>query len=72
MALKHRLLGADMARKSNTRWTAEDDARLLALRAAGKPYLTIAVALRRSAASVTARAKILKTRSGQADKETAS
>ena len=59
-----------MAQKSNTKWTSEDDARLLALRAAGKRYLTIAVALRRSAASVTARAKILKARFGQADTET--
>ncbi|MBA3727237.1 MAG: hypothetical protein H0W86_12590 [Armatimonadetes bacterium] len=36
-----------MARKSNTKWTEEDDRRLLELRAVGKSALSIGLALGR-------------------------
>jgi hypothetical protein len=44
-----------MPRKSNTKWTDEDDRRLLELRAAGKSERVIALALRRSPGSVGTR-----------------
>jgi hypothetical protein len=51
-----------MARNSNDRWTDEEDQRLLALRAARKPSVVIAAALRRSEASVVGRIYVLKKR----------
>ena len=44
-----------MARKSNTKWTEEDDRRLLELRSAGKSALSIGLALRRSSSAIEGR-----------------
>jgi DNA-binding NarL/FixJ family response regulator len=52
-----------MPRKSNTKWTDEDDRRLLELRAAGKSERVIALALRRSPGSVGTRLSTLRARS---------
>ena len=52
-----------MARKSNTKWTEEDDRRLLELRAAGRSALSIGLALRRSSSAIEGRLGVLKTRS---------
>jgi|EndMetStandDraft_5_1072996.scaffolds.fasta_scaffold66427_1 hypothetical protein len=49
-----------MARKSNTKWTEEDDRRLLELRAVGKSALSIGLALRRSASAIEGRLGVLK------------
>jgi hypothetical protein len=56
-----------MTTKSNTKWTTEEDRRLLELKTAGKPYPLIAAALRRSAGSIKARVRLLKSqyRKGQ-------
>jgi hypothetical protein len=49
-----------MARKSNTKWTEEDDRRLLQLRSAGKSTLSIGLALRRSSSAIEGRLGVLK------------
>jgi len=49
-----------MARKSNTKWTEEDDRRLLQLRSAGKSALSIGLALRRSSSAIEGRLGVLK------------
>ena len=51
-----------MARKSNTKWTEEDDRRLLQLRSAGKSALSIGLALRRSSSAIEGRLGVLKAR----------
>jgi hypothetical protein len=53
-----------MGTKTSTKWTAEDDRRLLELKAAGKPYTLIAAALKRTAESVKARVRLLKLGAG--------
>jgi hypothetical protein len=57
-----------MATKSNSLWTADDDKRLMQLKAAGKSCPVIAAALRRSAGSIKSRFGVLNARSGQPDK----
>jgi hypothetical protein len=52
-----------MPQRSNIKWSAEDDRRLLELRAAGKSDRVIALALRRSPKSIGTRLGILKARS---------
>jgi hypothetical protein len=49
-----------MARKSNSKWTEEDDRRLLELRSAGKSVLSIGLALRRSSSAIEGRLGVLK------------
>lgn len=49
-----------MARKSNTKWSQEDDRRLLELRAAGKSVLSIGLMLRRSSSAIEGRLGVLK------------
>jgi hypothetical protein len=49
-----------MARKSNTKWTEEDDRRLLELRAAGRSALSMGLALRRSSSAIEGRLGVLK------------
>jgi hypothetical protein len=49
-----------MARKSNTKWSEEDDRRLLELRSAGKSILSIGLALRRSSSAIEGRLGVLK------------
>jgi len=49
-----------MARKSNTKWTEEDDQRLLRLWSAGKSARSIGLALRRSSSAVEGRLGVLK------------
>ena len=51
-----------MARKSNTKWTEEDDRRLLELRSAGKSILSIGLALRRSSSAIEGRLGVLKSK----------
>lgn len=51
-----------MARRSNTKWTEEDDRRLLQLRSAGKSALLIGLALRRSSSAIEGRLGVLKAR----------
>jgi DNA-binding NarL/FixJ family response regulator len=51
-----------MARKSNDKWTDEEDKRLFALRAAGKSNVMIAAALRRTESSVVGRIYVLRKR----------
>jgi hypothetical protein len=57
-----------MARKSNDRWTDEDDQRLLAMRAVRKSNVVIAAALRRTEASVVGRIYVLKKRAAAGGK----
>ena len=47
--------GATLPTKSNTKWSEEDDQRLLALRAAGKSVISIGLALRRSTNAIEGR-----------------
>jgi hypothetical protein len=49
-----------VARKSNTKWTEEDDLRLLQLRSAGKSVLSIGLALKRSSSAIEGRLGVLK------------
>ena len=49
-----------MARKSNTKWSEEDDRRLLELRAAGKSVLSIGLMLSRSSSAIEGRLGALK------------
>ena len=56
-----------MARKSNTKWTEEDDRRLLELRAVGKSALSIGLALRRSASAIEGRLGVLKAKARRMD-----
>ena len=49
-----------MARKSNTKWTEEDDQQLLQLRSAGKSVLLIGLVLRRSSSAIKGRLGVLK------------
>jgi hypothetical protein len=49
-----------MARKSNDKWTAEDDARLSKLYNSGKPPLLIAASLSRSKSSIIGRLYVLR------------
>ena len=49
-----------MARKSNMKWTEEDDRRLLQLRSAGKSNLSIGLALKRSTSAIQGRLGVLK------------
>jgi len=51
---------APMQKRNSTKWTPQDDERLLALRAAGKSNVFIAAALRRSKSAITSRLSILK------------
>jgi hypothetical protein len=51
---------APMPKRSSTKWTPEDDERLLALHAARKSNVIIAAALRRSKSAITSRLSILK------------
>jgi hypothetical protein len=51
-----------MALKSNTKWTEEDDRRLLQLRSAGKSTRSIGLALRRSSSAIEGRLGVLKAR----------
>jgi DNA-binding NarL/FixJ family response regulator len=51
-----------MPRKSHSKWTPDDDGRLLELKAAGKSDRMIALALRRSEQSVSGRLYTLKVR----------
>jgi hypothetical protein len=67
-----RLAVRKMASKSCTKWTAEDERRLLELRAAGKPFFVIAGVLRRSAASIRTRLGLLRARSTRQNDELAS
>jgi len=54
-----------MARNSNTKWTEEDDRRLLQLRSAGKSALSIGLALRRSSSAIEGRLGVLKARAAR-------
>jgi hypothetical protein len=49
-----------MARKSNMKWTEDDDRRLLQLRSAGKSPLSIGLALKRSTSAIEGRLGVLK------------
>jgi hypothetical protein len=51
-----------MARQSNTKWTEEDDRRLIELRSAGKSILSIGLALRRSSSAIEGRLGVLKSK----------
>jgi len=52
--------GATLPRKSNTKWSDEDDQRLLDLRAAGKSVISIGLALRRSTDAIEGRIGVLR------------
>jgi hypothetical protein len=52
--------GATLPRKSSTKWSEEDDQRLLALRAAGKSVVSIGLALRRSTNAIEGRIGVLR------------
>jgi len=56
-----------LPRKSNTKWSQEDDQRLLALRAAGKSVISIGLALRRSTNAIEGRIGVLRAKEGYAD-----
>jgi hypothetical protein len=56
--------GGRMGTKTSTKWTAEDDRRLLELKAAGKSYSLIAAALKRTGGSVKTRVRLLKLGAG--------
>jgi hypothetical protein len=49
-----------VARKSNMKWTEEDDRRLLQLRSAGRSTLSIGLALKRSTSAIEGRLGVLK------------
>jgi hypothetical protein len=51
--------GATLLRKSNSKWTEEDDRQLLALREAGKSVIAIGLALRRSTMAIKGRIGVL-------------
>jgi hypothetical protein len=49
-----------LRRKNNTKWSEEDDQRLLALRAAGKSAISIGLTLRRSTHAIEGRIGVLR------------
>lgn len=51
--------------KKHRPWTAEDDARLLELRASGRSSISIAAVLKRATKSVDHRLSILRKREGE-------
>jgi hypothetical protein len=52
--------GATLPRKSNIKWSNEDDGQLLALLAAGKTVISIGLALRRSTSAIKGRIGVLR------------
>jgi hypothetical protein len=54
-----------MPKNSNKKWTSEENGRLLELKAAGKPYGVIGVALGRSTGAIIGRLSFLNTRTAR-------
>ena len=54
-----------MLRKTKWEWTAEDDRRLLEMRAAGKTAISISVALKRTPRAIEGRLNALRKRMGK-------
>jgi hypothetical protein len=54
-----------MSRKAKWEWTAEDDRRLLEMRAAGKTAISISLALKRTPRAIEGRLSALRKRLGK-------